>query len=112
MFRPVQLKGKYPIAEKRDVVTYGYVGDLSELHPEMVLAIPFFANDAREIPTCVAYMPRTLIRATTRGFRCEPATLKKAVAASRRDYAQFFNDAGLQLVERPDWARMTLAGAP
>lgn len=113
MLRPVQVKGKYPIAEKRDVVTYGYVGDLSERHPEMVLAIPFFANDAREIPTCVAYMPPSLIRTSISGkFRCEPASLAKAVAKPRRDYAQFFNDAGLQLVERPEWARMTLTGQP
>jgi hypothetical protein len=113
MLRPVQVKGKYPIAEKRDLVTYGYVGGLSERHPQMVLAIPFFANDAREIPTCVAYMPSPLVRPTMSGkFRCEPASLTKAIATPRRDFARFFNDAGLRLVERPDWATMTLAAKP
>src|SRR5437667_4951364 len=57
VLRPVQVKGKYPTAEKGDKATYGYIGELTELHPEMVLAIPFFSSASPEVPNCVAYMP-------------------------------------------------------
>jgi len=59
--RPVQVKGKYPTAEKGNKITYGYVGRLSTLHDDMVLAIPFFAKGDTEKPTCIAYMPRMRI---------------------------------------------------
>ncbi len=40
LLRPVQVKGKYPTGEKGDKLKYGYVGKLTQTHPEMVLAIP------------------------------------------------------------------------
>lgn len=36
VIRPVQVKGKYPSGTKGNKVTYGYIGKLSQLHPEMV----------------------------------------------------------------------------
>src|SRR5262245_59590336 len=95
MLRPGQVKGKYPTAQKRDRNAYGYRGRLTELHPEMVLAIPFFDQGPREMPTCVAYLPRCVIKPHKRGFRCSPATLTAGTAKPRRDYNHFFNDAGL-----------------
>jgi hypothetical protein len=57
LVRPVQVKGKYTRA-KASRAAYGYVGRLSQLHPEMVPAIPVFDPDKRSRPTCIAFMPR------------------------------------------------------
>ena len=43
IIRPVQVKGKYPSSDKGNKATYGYVGKLNQVHPDMILAIPFFA---------------------------------------------------------------------
>jgi hypothetical protein len=104
----VQVKGKYPTATKGDKAVYGYIGELSEWHPEMVLAIPFFSPTSREVPTCVAYVPASLIKKHSRGFKCEPARLASSLAKPRRDYAKFFGDEGLTLVERADWSSLTV----
>lgn len=109
ILRPVQVKGKYPTAEKRDCAGYGYVGDLSQLHPDMVLAIPFFRPNSKDTPSCIAYLPHSLIRARSRGgFRCEPATLTAGAAKPRREFAKFFDDSGMKLLERPDWSTLTI----
>jgi hypothetical protein len=102
------VKGKYPGEGTGDRVYYGYVGELTGLHPDMVLAIPFFTHASPENPTCIAYLPFGLIRTHSRGFRCEPGTLRNATPRPRRDYAKFFGDAGLRLVERADWATLTI----
>jgi len=103
LIRPVQVKGKYPTKEKADKTVYGYVGRLSTLHQEMVLAIPFFSRDAAEVPTCVAYLPRGIIRTHSRGFRCQPASFRNGLPAPRRDYAKFFDKDGLAMLEAPAW---------
>jgi hypothetical protein len=69
ILRPVQVKGKYPTAAKTNRMTYGYVGRLTQLHPEIVLAIPFFSVEASDTPICTAYMPLSLIRRHPRGYR-------------------------------------------
>ena len=99
LIRPVQVKGKYPTAEKGNKNVYGYVGRLTQLHPDMVLAIPFFSNHAPGVPTCVAYVPRSLIRKHSRGFKSQPATFRDGVPAPRRDYTKYFDDSGLVLLE-------------
>lgn len=106
LLRPVQVKGKYPTDEKTDKTTYGYIGDLTELHPEMVLAIPFFSPKSPEIPACVAYLPFSLVRKHSRGFRCEPATFVGGTPVPRRDYSKFFGESGLQLVELAEWSTL------
>jgi hypothetical protein len=104
LLRPVQVKGKYPTAEKSDKDVYGYVGELTELHPEMVLAIPFFSETSQDVPTCIAYLPFTLIRRHSRGFRCQPATFRNGQPIARRDYAKFFDKAGLDLLSHHNWS--------
>jgi hypothetical protein len=103
ILRPVQVKGKYPTSTKTSKTVYGYVGRLSQQHPEMVLAIPFFSTVSSPAPTCIAYMPASLIRRHSRGFRCEPASFKSGKPAARRDYARFFDSAGLKLLELSSW---------
>ncbi len=103
VIRPVQVKGKYPTEEKGDKSVYGYVGTLSQLHSEMVLAIPFFSTALSSAPVCVAYIPRALIRKHSRGFRCQPAMFKSGVPQPRRDYARFFDAGGLKLLETSTW---------
>ena len=66
--RPVQVKGKYPTSTKTNKIVYGYVGRLSQRHPEMVLAMPFFPTVSAPAPTCVAYMPISLIRRHSKGL--------------------------------------------
>ena len=109
VLRPVQVKGKYPTTEKGDKTVYGYIGRLTQLHPEMVLAIPFFSPNSPGVVTCVAYLPPPLLRTHTRGFRCQPASLKARTASPRREYTRFFDDSGLQLVARPDWAALKVS---
>ena len=103
LIRPVQVKGKYPTEGKGNKATYGYIGALSILHPEMVLAIPFFSIQSPDLPTCVAYIPRTLIRTHSRGFRSEPASFKDGMPVPRRDYAKLFDAKGLSLMATTQW---------
>jgi hypothetical protein len=108
ILRPVQVKGKYPTAAKGDKAVYGYIGELTELHRDMVLAIPFFAPAEPEIPTCVAYLPFPVVRKHSRGYRCQPATFQGGAPRPRRDYSRFFDESGLKLVEQADWPNMTI----
>jgi hypothetical protein len=106
VMRPVQVKGKYPTGEKTDKATYGFMGDLSQVHPDMVLAIPFFDASERQMPLFTAYVPRRLVRASTRGYRCHPTTFKNGKPVPRRDYAKFFGDDGLRLMETKGWSKL------
>ena len=109
LIRPVQVKGKYPTEGKIDARTYGYIGELSQVHPEMVLAVPFFGGESRDVPRLVAYLPRALIRPHTRGFHCQPATFRRGIPSPRRDYRRFFNAEGLALIERHDWSELKVS---
>jgi hypothetical protein len=101
------VKGKYPTAEKGDKNVYGYVGKLNQLHPDMVLAIPFFGSNERSPALHVAYMPFSRLRKqTTRGWRCEPCSFMSGVPRPRRDFARFFDEAGLEAVGRTDWSEL------
>lgn len=97
--RPVQVKGKYPTEVKTAKTVYGYVGRLTQLHPEMVLAIPFFSLASPTLPTCVAYMPHDSIRSHSRGYRCQPASFSAGAAKPRREFAKYFDASGLKLLE-------------
>jgi hypothetical protein len=108
LLRPVQVKGKYPTADKTDKAVYGYVGDLTESHPDMVLAIPFFSTASLDIPACVAYMPFGIIRTHSRGFRCQPAVFRGGAPVPRRDFAKFFDEPGLELVREPTWPHLRI----
>lgn len=91
LIRPVQVKGKYPTGEKGDQVVYGYVGKL-ELHPEMVLAIPFFSHNSPAVPVHIAYMPVGTIRKHVRGYRCQPGCFKGGEPRPRGDHRVFFDE--------------------
>ena len=80
---------------------------VSELHPDMVLAIPFFLPASPGMPTCVAYLPFAMIRKHSRGFRCEPAKFRSDAIEPRRDFRRFFDEGGLRLVDRKDWSNLT-----
>jgi len=108
LIRPVQVKGKYPTDGKRDKPTFGYVGELSRTHPDMVLAIPFFSKQNESAPIYVAYMPLSLVRKHSRGVRCEPAGFRDGVISPRRDYARFFDKGGLELLECFEWRETTI----
>ena len=105
LLRPVQVKGKYPELDRADRPTYGYVGDLTALHPDMVLAIPYFLTDVTSVaPTCVAFMPRSQVRPQQgRGWRCKPAKITGGLATPRRDFQQYFGRDGLVFMEQEGW---------
>jgi len=97
---PVQVKGKFPTELKTDKPVYGYVGRLSQTHPELVLAIAYFnRSEASLTPSRVAYMPFACVKKHKRGYRCQPAMFRKTIAVPRRDFAKFFDDKGLELLE-------------
>ena len=107
LMRPVQVKGKYPERGTKDRVGHGYNGRLTELHDEMVLAIAFFAAAERdEPPLHVAYVPRTFLKKTPRGYRCSPANLKSGRPTPRREYKPLFDQAGLAALERANWSSL------
>jgi hypothetical protein len=107
LLRPVQVKGKYPTADKTAKASYGYVGKLSQLHPEMVLAIPFFARETEPAPLFTAYLPVAQIRplGTKLGlFRASPAVFRDGGPQIRPHYRRFFDTEGLALLESPTWS--------
>jgi hypothetical protein len=106
VIRPVQVKGKYPTEGKGDWPLYGYIGKLSQLHPEMVLAIPFFSHGSNDMPACVAYLPPSLVRKVSRGYRCQPASFKNGKPRPRRDYSKFFGEGGIALVASEGWNKL------
>jgi hypothetical protein len=108
IIRPVQVKGKYPNEGKTDKAVYGYVGELSQLHPEMVLAMPFFNKVTGDVPRFVAYLPFSMIRPHSRGHRCQPAMFRGGVPLPRRDHRRFFDAEGLSLIERDDWSTLAI----
>ena len=107
VLRPVQVKGKYPSEGKGDFPTYGFIGQISQLHDEMVLAIPFFPTDRTGVaPSCIAYMPRWQIRKqASRGFACCPARFNNSKAQPRRDFRQYFGTDGIKVMESAIWSQ-------
>jgi hypothetical protein len=103
IIRAVQVKGKYPTTEKTDKAGYGYIGRLTAIHPEMVLAIPFFSSESPEIPSHIAYMPPSQIKPHSKGYRCQPATFKAGKPMPKPGYAKFFDANGLSLIADPVW---------
>ncbi|MCQ8781417.1 hypothetical protein [Mangrovibrevibacter kandeliae] len=93
--RPVQVKGKYASDGKTAKARYGYVGALTALHEDMILAIPFFTSSSAAAPLMTAWMPRATIKASSRGWACEPARYDDG-PKSRRDFAIYFDAAGLE----------------
>jgi hypothetical protein len=110
VIRPVQVKGKYPEPNKTDKPVYGYIGQLTQKHPEMVLAIPYFAVDrAGTPPQFIAYMPPRQIKPHKRGCRCLPAEFKEGCPKPRKYYSRFMSEDGIKLLESNDWNNLEIA---
>lgn len=105
LMRPVQVKSKNPEVEGRNLPGYGYIGKLSQLHDDMVLAIPYFSTDLESAsPDHVAYMPRTEIRTATNGrFSCQPARVVEGVIKPRPKFEKYFGAAGILFMEQGNW---------
>ena len=105
LVRPVQVKGFYPTVSKLDKATYGYSGELSALHPEMVLVLVYFAPGTTEgTPQHIAFMPRGQIRPRSRGgFRCVPTKLQHGIVTPRQEFTRYFDQQGLEAIHHRDW---------
>ncbi len=108
LIRPVQVKGKFPEPNSKPATAYGYKGDLSAMHDEMVLAIAFFDaldKSARApAPAHIAYMPRDKIqRRPDEQYYCRPGVFRDNVCSQRKVFAKYFNVSGLKLVESAVW---------
>ena len=105
LLRPVQVKGLYPTEVKKDKTFYGYIGKLTQLHHDMVLALPYFTTDkVGPAPSCIAYMQRSAIRVKAgRGYKCTPAKFVSGCAQPRRDFLGYFDREGLVAVGRHGW---------
>lgn len=101
LIRPVQVKGKYATDEKTDKARYGFVGNLTAFHDDMVLAIPYFVSQSSKAPVCIAWMQRENISPHSRGFRCEPAVFKDGLPYPRPTFSTWFDDAGASKLEHP-----------
>ena len=98
---PVQVKGLYPTSSKTDKTVYGYTGKLTAIHPNMVLALPYFDTDhSKPSPLFTAFMPLSEVKHSSRGYRCQPASFKDGAATPRRDFTRFFDSSGIQLIEQ------------
>jgi hypothetical protein len=106
LLRPVQVKGRFPTPEKTDKPLYGFRGELTAIHADMVLALPYFHRDRPHSPECCAFMPRDQFKAPSAGgMRCEPASFIGGHTTPRRDFAKYFDERGLSRVESEDWGR-------
>jgi hypothetical protein len=107
LIRPVQVKGLYPTAEKTDKTFYGYSGRLTATHPDMVLALPYFAATERGVaPACIAYMPLSCIKPRPKGgYRCMPAKFQAGAPKARREFKAYFGEKGLKALSDPLWGK-------
>jgi hypothetical protein len=108
--RPVQVKGKYPTVGKTDKANFGINTKFSQTHPEMVLAIPYFSPGSKESPLHIAFMPFCRLKKSKRGLKCEPANFKNGLPIPKRDSKHFFDEIGIQQLEREDWANAGISG--
>ena len=105
VIRPVQVKSKSPETTATRAA-YGYIGELSARHPDMVLAIPYFTRVCAGKPVCIAYMPELSILPHARGFQCRPARLENSQVSARPECMHFFDDAGIAAMEEESWGKI------
>ena len=95
--RPVQVKGKYPMAGTGNRRLYGYRGKLTATHPDMILAIPFFSCANGPRPEHVAWLPFEKIALMSgERHRCEPAKLIDGMPQPRQEYRSYFDSQGFE----------------
>lgn len=109
LLRPVQVKGKYPVKDGRDGI-FGFRGTLSAVHPDMVLAMPFFDADERgAAPSQVAMLPYSAIKQPAAGgHRCVPAKFVANRVFRREQYVHYFGEDGMKAVEGLDWGKQVV----
>ncbi|WP_294641688.1 hypothetical protein [uncultured Aureimonas sp.] len=95
LVRPVQVKGKYATIEKTAKGRYGYVGQLTALHDDMILSMPYFVSDKSAAPVHIAWMSRKEIKPSSRGFSCEPARFREGRPEPRPGFLHCFDERGL-----------------
>jgi hypothetical protein len=107
LLRPVQVKGLYPTLEKTNKQVYGFVGSLSATHPDMVLALPYFAAHERgTAPEHIAYMPLAAVKVLSDGgHRCQPAKFGGGRILTLPHFKHFFGQAGLDAVAQTGWGK-------
>lgn len=106
IIRLVQVKGKYATKGKRDSDQYGFAGELTQIHLEMVLAIPFFTTARVHSPNHIAYLPRSLIREHSKEsgwFTSVPARFVNGLPEPRPHYRRFFDADGIDIMEAVSW---------
>jgi hypothetical protein len=99
--RPVQVKGLYPTAEKKDRAVYQWRGKLTQTHADMIVAFCYFSVDPTSVsPTCVAYVPLAVLKQPSRGgYRFGGASLKGGRVSPRRDSKHLFDWDGLRALD-------------
>lgn len=95
LVRPVQVKGKYAMEGKTGKARYGFVGELTAFHPNMLLVIPYFAAPSAPAPKLVAWIPHDEIKPGARGWRCEPARYVGGEPEPRPGFLHYFAKHGL-----------------
>ena len=107
LIRPVQVKGLYPGEAKKNRSGYGYVGRLTQLHPDMALVLPYFStNRYSASPDCIAFMPRSEIKnQASHGFACCPANFTSSKAMPRKSFRKYFGLEGLQSMASHAWGK-------
>lgn len=111
LIRPVQVTSKLPDVGTTDRKTYGTIRNLSRVHPDMVLAIAFYEHtEGGPRHHSTAYLPMSrVVHQTNKKYRCEPARIDEdGRIHHRRDFAGFFDDAGIWMLPRADWATSPL----
>lgn len=104
LIRPVQVKGKYPEDGTTERSRYGYKSKpLSQVHEDMVIAIPFYRDQTSKYPEMVAYMPRVALKRNSNQDRCQPAKLTATGPQPRSYFKGFFGKRGLKILENPAW---------
>jgi hypothetical protein len=107
ILRPVQVKGLYPTATKTDKKVYGYSGEITQLHTEMILALPFFPVSREPAPLFTAFLPHSQIRQRRNKlnqFYAFPGSFSQGSPVIRRDFRRFFDSAGLKLAESSEFS--------
>lgn len=107
ILRPVQVKGLYPTATKTDKKVYGYSGEITQLHTEMILALPFFPVSREPAPLFTAFLPHSQIRQRRNKpdqFYAFPCSFSQGSPVIRRDFRRFFDSAGLRLAESSEFS--------
>jgi len=105
LVRPVQVKGVYPEEFKKGGRSFGRTMKLTAIHPQMVLAMPFFeySIDKSPSPKFVGFFPIKPSKKEEGKHQIHPALLNDGVISIRRDYQIYFGEGGIGKIEKGNW---------